>query len=228
MYYKLIIWLIVSLSGLLSNHVLSINTQHKRLILQNVLDIPNKVSTTSLADLKNELSELSNLVDAISFGNSRFAVSTCQPDGLKNVVGFQPVESLDHVERKIQTNLVRSNTNSFNLLKGMNDAFTIIQTTGLRSNDENYFSLVVFFEHFMSIDDFQIFNRVSTNIEQVSNSSILYVYIGDNSAVLQFYKSIFAIKSRDIYDLSRFDDLKRTIRLGYNGVDSRVVFNRFL
>lgn len=228
MYYKLIIWLIVSLSGLLSNHVLSINTQHKRLILQNVLDIPNKVSTTSLADLKNELSELSNLADAISFGNSRFAVSTCQPDGLKNVVGFQPVESPDHVERKIQTNLVRSNTNSFNLLKGMNDAFTIIQTTGLRSNDENYFSLVVFFEHFMSIDDFQIFNRVSTNIEQVSNSSILYVYIGDNSAVLQFYKSIFAIKGRDIYDLSRFDDLKRTIRLGYNGIDSRVVFNRFL
>lgn len=204
-----------------------IKPQHKRLIQLSVLDIPNKVSPTSLGGLKNELSELSNFADAISFGNSRFAVSICQPDGLKNVVGFQPVESLDHVERKIQTNLVRSNTDSFNLLKGMNDAFTIIKTNGLRSNDDNYFSLIVYFEHFMSNDEFRVLERISTNIEQVSNSTILYVYIGDNSMVLQFYKAIFASKGRDIYDLSRFDDLKRTIRLGYNGIDSRIVLTRF-
>lgn len=226
MHYTLFL-LIVSLSSFLSNDAMSIKTQHRRMILQNVLDITNKVSTTSLSDLKNELSEFSNFADAISFGNSRFAVSTCQPNGLKQVVGFQTVESLDHVERKIQTNLVRSNSDSFNLLKGMNNAFTIIQTNGLRSNDDNYFALVIFFEHLMSIDEFQIFNRISNNIEQASNSTILYVYIGDNSEELLIYKVIFANKGRDIYDLSRFDDLKRTITLGYNGIDSRVVLTRF-
>lgn len=152
----------------------------------------------------------------LSSKNLHTAVFSCE-DKLNSTrpIRLGPVRSIKHFTNELNTNLNKSNGDSVNLARCLNEMTWMIRDTRLKNNRVNLLFIHVYIVNPFDLKKMPDFMNSLTNLEAVS--AVNFTYIGNRQeSNFNWFEDTFKTINRTIVDFTRIDEIKRVIRSLYN------------
>lgn len=218
-------FLILSLVAVSSVCLISMTSMTRRITVIFLLHVPKSLPRDSFNQLKNEIiREQINYTMNLSSNNLYVCIFRCD-ERLNPIIRLSPVESIEQLDRELETSLNKSDTDSGNLASCLNDMNSIFRAIGLQNNDDNLVVSLLFPSVPFPLQDWSDFKSGLRMLEEISLVNVSY--IGDRHDMnFNWYEHLFGLINRRIVDFGRIDEVKKNIRFSYNkGLKKKRFFN---
>jgi hypothetical protein len=195
----------------------STESPNRRITYINIVHVPNSLSKNAFFQLKkNILPGQVQFSMNLSSNNLHTAVFSCE-DKLNSTrpIRLGPVQSIKHFANELNTNLNKSNGDSSNLTRCLNEMTSMIKDIGLQNNRDNLLFTHVYLVNPFDLKKLRDFKNSLSNLEAVS--AVNFTYIGNRQERnFNWFENTFKTINRTIVDFTRIDRTKRVIQSLYN------------